>query len=83
MIQQSSRLKPAETQGIPVCRHHWIIEASTGPVSRGICQLCEEVRVFKNYIESAPWGEDPSAVQSDDRSPVPFSAEDVEELEEA
>ena len=38
------------------CAHYWIIEPANGPVSRGACQVCGEVRGFKNFIES--WGSD-------------------------
>ena len=40
------------------CRHHWVIEPSTGPVSQGVCLLCGEVKGFKNYVESkTSWGD--------------------------
>ena len=35
------------------CRHYWVIEAPTGPVSRGSCRSCGESREFKNYIDSS------------------------------
>ena len=41
-----------ETQG---CHHHWVIEAANGPVSRGICKLCQLVREFKNTIALERW----------------------------
>jgi hypothetical protein len=41
----------------PVCRHHWVIQPAEGPISTGMCQVCEEVREFKNYVESATWGD--------------------------
>jgi hypothetical protein len=40
-----------EGQNVPACHHHWIIEPAHGSVSRGVCQVCEEVREFKNSIE--------------------------------
>lgn len=82
MVQQASRPKTQQDQVATACRHHWVIEAPTGPISRGICQLCEEVREFKNYIESAPWGEDTSVAQSGSRYPVTAASGDVEEYEE-
>ena len=42
-------------KGIP-CAHHWVIEPANGPVSQGVCQVCGEVRGFKNFIES--WNAD-------------------------
>ncbi len=40
-----------------VCRHHWVIQPADGPVSNGSCQVCGETREFKNYVESATWGD--------------------------
>ncbi len=40
-----------------VCRHHWVIQAADGPVSNGSCRICGETREFKNYVESASWGD--------------------------
>lgn len=42
---------------IATCQHHWVIQAADGPTSMGQCQVCEEVREFKNYVESAHWGD--------------------------
>ncbi len=43
------------------CPHHWSIESPHGPVSRGVCKLCGEVREFKNYwddiMERGVWRE--------------------------
>ncbi len=30
------------------CPHHWIIETSHGPTSKGVCRLCGEEREFAN-----------------------------------
>ena len=81
MVQQASR--PAWAQETPAvaCRHHWIIEAPVGPVSRGVCQECSEVREFKNYIESAPWGEDtPARPASRVAADSPDDPDESEEL---
>ena len=65
MVQQLSRPGIAEQQEQLKCCHHWIIEAPDGPVSNGACRLCGEARQFKNYIETAPSGNDaPAAVDS-------------------
>lgn len=40
-----------------VCRHHWVIQPADGPVSNGSCRICGETREFKNYVESASWGD--------------------------
>ncbi len=37
------------------CKHHWVIESSNGPVSLGVCKLCEEVREFANSVEGSTW----------------------------
>ena len=39
------------------CRHHWVIQPADGPVSNGSCRICGETREFKNYVESATWGD--------------------------
>ena len=39
--------KPVTTA---TCRHHWIIETPTGPVSKGVCKLCGEERDFENIF---------------------------------
>ncbi len=84
MVQQISRPVPGHENEPVSCRHYWIIEAPTGPVSRGVCQICEEIRDFKNYIESAPWGDDSSSSQ-DSSEPIPVHAggpEDAGDSEE-
>lgn len=35
------------------CSHHWVIEASNGPMSEGECQRCGESREFCNSPESS------------------------------
>ena len=37
------------------CVHHWQIDIANGPVSRGVCKLCKEVKDFENsvYITTA------------------------------
>ena len=42
---------------VSTCRHHWVIQPADGPVSNGACQVCGETREFKNYVESATWGD--------------------------
>ena len=37
------------------CQHHWVIDAPNGPVSRGVCKLCQEVREFENSIDVNKW----------------------------
>jgi hypothetical protein len=40
-----------EVENGAACHHHWMIEPARGSVSRGVCQVCEEEREFKNSIE--------------------------------
>ena len=53
--------EPVEEQAGPQCCHHWVIQPATGPVSSGVCQICGEVREFKNYVEASTWGDDKGA----------------------
>jgi hypothetical protein len=42
------------------CRHHWMIQPATGPVSDGICQNCGDVQQFFNSIDyEAAWRKNP------------------------
>ncbi len=53
--------EPVEEEAGPQCCHHWVIQPATGPVSSGLCQVCGEVREFKNYVEASTWGDDKGA----------------------
>ena len=33
------------------CVHHWLIENSSRPTSRGVCKLCGEEREFENFLQ--------------------------------
>ena len=35
-----------------MCAHHRVIDAASGPVSRGVCKLCHAVREFENSVEN-------------------------------
>ncbi len=37
------------------CKHHWEIDRPNGPLSRGVCKLCQEVREFENSINENKW----------------------------
>ena len=69
------------------CSHHWVIQPATGPESQGICQLCDEVRAFKNYVEGATWGNSRRAAQSNTENsaavvqPLPGKEKDAEDAE--
>ncbi len=34
------------------CAHYWIVETTTGSVSKGMCRLCGEEREFGNSVQS-------------------------------
>jgi hypothetical protein len=61
MAQQVSVTSQAEEQNIQGCRHYWVIQPATGPMSQGVCQHCGESREFKNYVEASTWGDDKSS----------------------
>ena len=82
MVQQAERPAPQVIENPTECKHHWIIDSPTGPVSLGACRQCGEVREFKNYIESAPWKEDHSEAPAKEL-PEPSPAEDSEEPEDS
>lgn len=81
MVQQLSRPVIEKQQEQPTCCHHWISEAPSGPVSNGICRLCGEEKEFKNYIETAPTGNDAPAAVDGSHYPVLPSFEDLNDLE--
>ncbi len=37
------------------CTHYWVIDVPNGPISRGTCKVCGEVRYFNNSIEASPY----------------------------
>jgi hypothetical protein len=45
------------------CCHHWIIEAAIDSLSKGVCRLCGEEKLFRNQLQ---WAEivPPRAVKS-------------------
>ena len=57
MASQQSIVTVNEVQEPDLCRHHWVIQPATGPLSQGVCQVCGEERDFQNYVESASWGD--------------------------
>jgi hypothetical protein len=42
LVENVTALAMVEADTEPTCRHHWVIEAANGPVSRGECQICHE-----------------------------------------
>jgi hypothetical protein len=49
------------------CVHYWLIERAEKPTSEGQCKKCNEVRTFKNSIESE-WAAGRSRRKSYDRA---------------
>ncbi len=62
------------------CRHHWVIQPADGPISNGLCQLCGEDREFKNYVESATWGDSRIASKGSSATANTESTSDDEEI---
>ena len=60
-MTQETPTTPSEVQPPMGCRHHWVIQPATGPVSQGMCQICGQAREFKNYVEASTWGDDRAA----------------------
>ena len=81
MPQQITTAPTSESENteaaVEVCRHHWVIQPADGPVSNGSCQICGENRQFKNYVESATWGD--SRIASKDSSATVESTSDDED----
>ncbi len=69
MAQRAPIAPITEPEDSPlVCQHHWVIQPADGPVSNGSCQVCGEDREFKNYVESATWGDSRLTAKSSKRS---------------
>ncbi len=62
------------------CRHHWIIEAPSGPTSRGVCKLCGAEKEFMNFPENV-WLKDdlPAFLKTEDLIDTEDSIQDIEE----
>ena len=50
-----SRSNQQKLDALMPCPHHWVIDRPNGPVSRGVCKLCQEVREFENSINANKW----------------------------
>jgi hypothetical protein len=48
--KDASNSAQLEEENASDCPHHWVIEPAHGSVSEGVCQICQEVREFKNSI---------------------------------
>ncbi len=61
------------------CCHHWVIQPADGPISSGSCQVCGETREFKNYVESATWGDSRTTGKGSSASATTESTSDDED----
>ncbi len=85
MAQQTTIAPEPEIEddaAVPVCRHHWVIQPADGPVSNGACQICGENREFKNYVESATWGDSRIASKNSAASASVESTSDDEDTDD-
>lgn len=61
MVQQAvldETREEAQVAAETTCRHHWVIDMPSGPVSYGKCRICGEERAFMNYVEGSHWDND-------------------------
>ena len=68
-----------QAQDQATCRHHWVIESPTGPISRGVCKVCGAVKEFQNYQFDFSWEDN---VTPQIRSGATNGTADVGEAEE-
>ena len=80
IIAPESDIEIDSTPSVAACRHHWVIQPADGPVSNGSCQVCGETREFKNYVESATWGDSRMTSKSSSESAIVGSTSDDEDL---
>ena len=78
IITQEPETEIQSAPSVAVCRHHWVIQPADGPVSNGSCRVCGEHREFKNYVESATWGDSRISGKSASASAAVESTSDEE-----
>ena len=78
IFTQDPEIGIQSVHSVAVCRHHWVIQPADGPVSNGSCQVCGENREFKNYVESATWGDTRISGKNSSGSAVVESTSDDE-----
>ena len=57
-------VQPPVTGADQGCKHFWLVDSPSGPVSQGECKVCGETRKFKNYLEATSYWEDEPAAES-------------------
>ncbi len=55
------RKRAAQRPEVASCRHHWLIEAPRGTLSKGRCKRCGEEREFRNSATDYIWDDDSSS----------------------
>ena len=84
-MAQRTTIAPETTEennakrAVSTCRHHWVIQPADGPVSNGLCQVCGETREFKNYVESATWGDSRITNKASSASTTESTSDDSDE----
>ena len=78
-IASTPEIEDNAVASVSECRHHWVIQPADGPVSNGACQICGENREFKNYVESATWGDSRIASKNSSASAGVESTSDDED----
>ena len=78
-IAPTPEIEDNAVASVSECRHHWVIQPADGPVSNGACQICGENREFKNYVESATWGDSRIASKNSSASAGVESTSDDED----
>ena len=61
MIEEATSQALKDLYDGSMCRHYWMIDEPSGPVSKGVCQRCNAVREFKNFVEETSWADEPMA----------------------
>ena len=56
MMRNRNNMKEQKSAVTTTCRHYWVIEAASGPTSRGVCKICGEKRVFHNSWTNSSYG---------------------------
>ena len=79
-IAPTPEVEDNAVETVAECRHHWVIQPADGPVSNGACQVCGESREFKNYVESATWGDSRIASKNSSASTSVESTSDDEDV---
>ncbi|PKB70557.1 MAG: hypothetical protein BZY87_09900 [SAR202 cluster bacterium Io17-Chloro-G6] len=77
---EHSAIEHSADETAELCCHHWVISPAEGPVSNGSCKVCGETREFKNYVESATWGDSRTTGKGSSASATSESTSDDEEM---